>query len=145
MNQIFTLASSFITSCPHTNFALPVAAFPALTSSPANAPSGTSVTYDFTDTSSDTYYAIYYSGLDVFTAKLDSKKKATVPGGLLGRYYTIIVSCLSILLLRNFVADHSLLTQSTSANATDATTVAGPLISVVDFLAISKKGYPAQY
>lgn len=92
MNQIFTLAASFITSCPSTNAALPVSAFPALNASPANAASGTTVTYDFKGNSSETYYAVYYYGLSVLTAKLDSDKKAKVPGDLLGRYYTIIVS-----------------------------------------------------
>lgn len=115
LNQVYSLAASFITGCPSTNAALPVKAFPALTASPANAPSGTSITYTFTGNSTSTYYAAYYSGLSVLIAPLDSSKKATVPAGLLGTYYTVI---------------------TTSANATavtDANTVAGPLISVVDF------------
>jgi hypothetical protein len=70
---------------------LPVKAFPALTASPANAPSGTEVTYTFKSAPGRTYYTAYYSGLTVKTVKL-SDKKATVPGGLLGTYYTVIVS-----------------------------------------------------
>jgi hypothetical protein len=94
-SQVYSLAAGFITSCPPTNPALPVVAFPALAGSPANAPSGTSVTYTFKSTgnSSTPLYAAYYSGLSVVLVPLSGAKKATVPAGIIGTYYTIIVSC----------------------------------------------------
>ena len=114
-NQVYSLASPFITSCPSSNPALPFMAFPTLTGSPANAASGKSVTYDFTAPSGNsTLYAAYFYGLSVMTAPLDAGKKATIPKGMVGTYYTVI-------------------TTSANGTVTDDNTVAGPLISIVGF------------
>lgn len=132
LNQVYSLAAGFITGCPSSNPSLPLKPFPALTASPANAASGTEVTYTFKGNASS-YTAAYYYGLSVLTAKLDSSKKATIPKGLLGTYYTVIVRfdlfLLSSIILTSFLPQ----TTATDGNVTDANTVAGPLISVVDF------------
>jgi len=111
LTAVYTLAAPFITSCPSSNPALPLKAFPTLTAT-AGKP-GSTVTYSFKGYSaSTTYYATYYSGLTTQSVKL-SGGKAKIPAGLTGTYYTVI--------------------STASSGVTDATTVAGPLISVVDF------------
>ncbi|KAF8293577.1 hypothetical protein DL93DRAFT_2174066 [Clavulina sp. PMI_390] len=114
LNAIYTLAAGFITSCPSTNPTLPLTPFPTLTGSPSNAKPGTTVSYSWkgSSNSSATYYAIYYSGLTSQAVQL-SGGKAKVPAGLMGTYYTVI--------------------STASSNVTDSNTVAGPLISVVNF------------
>lgn len=91
---MYTIAAGFITGCPSSNPALPVKAFPALTASPANAKSGTSVSYTFKpvngSSTSGTYYAAFFSGLNTTTVKLEGGK-ATVPPYIKGTYYTVIV------------------------------------------------------
>lgn len=114
MNQAFSLATPFIVGCPSTNAAIPIRALPPLTATPANAASGTTVTYSFANQGNQTYYAAYLHGLDVKTVKLDAKKNAKIPAGLIGTYYTVI-------------------TTSSAGNVTDANTVAGGLVSIVDF------------
>ena len=114
LSPIYSLAAPFITSCPTTNPALPVKAYPTLTATPAaGLAAGSKITYSFNSTSSSaTYYAVFYSGLTTTAVKLASDKSATVPTGLQGTVFSVI---------------------STSANVTDASTVAGPLISVFNF------------
>lgn len=82
--------ASFVKRCPISNPPLPLKAFPPLAAFPANAPPGTEVTYSFNGAPGRTYYAAYYSGLTVKLVKLKSRK-ATIPEGLLGTYYTVIV------------------------------------------------------
>lgn len=91
MNQAFSLAAGFITSCPSTNAPLVAKAFPPVTASPPNAPSGTKVTFTFDSKAGTTYWAAFLSGLTTKIVKLDANKSATVPDGLLGTYYTLIV------------------------------------------------------
>jgi hypothetical protein len=89
-SQVYSIVASFIKRCPISNPPLPLKAFPPLTAFPANAPPGTEVTYSFKGAPGRTYYAAYYSGLTVKLVKLKNKK-AAIPEGLLGAYYTVIV------------------------------------------------------
>lgn len=91
VNQAFSRAAGFITSCPSTNAPIIAKAFPTVTASPPNAPSGTKVTFNFKSKPGQPYWAAFLSGLTTKIVPLDSKKTATVPDGLLGTYYTVIV------------------------------------------------------
>ncbi|KDQ58804.1 hypothetical protein JAAARDRAFT_47125 [Jaapia argillacea MUCL 33604] len=122
LNEVYTLAAAFITSCPSTNPALPVKAFPALTlalSSPASAypnsqkitpGSTTSLTYSPTSSSD---YAVFFTGLTPIFVQV-SNGKVVVPDTLMGTSYVVI---------------------STSNDATglEAGVVAGPAILEIDF------------
>jgi len=114
-NQIFSLAAPFITSCPHSNPPLPFKAFPTLKA----VINGNKATYSFNSTRGALYYAAYYHGLNVQIAPLDSSKRATIPDGLQGTYFTVI-------------------TTASDGNVTDANTIAGPLITVSDFPASAR-------
>lgn len=114
-DQVYSLAAPFIVKCPPSNPKLPVKAFPTLTATPANAASGTTVTYSFKWQKGKTYYAAFYHGLDVIVVKLNEHYQAQVPQGLQGTYYTIIT------------------TASKASQITDDNTVAGPLISIDNF------------
>lgn len=136
INQAFSLAAGFIKSCPSTNAPLVAKAFPPVTASPPNAPSGTKVTFTFKSKIGQPYWAAFLSGLTTKIVKLDSKKTATVPDGLLGTYYTVIVRVSRLLLcLRPYAYGVRYPPQVTSPSTTvtDAHTVAGGLVSVVDF------------
>ncbi|KAH8111503.1 ferritin-like domain-containing protein [Phellopilus nigrolimitatus] len=112
-NQVFTLAASFITSCPSANPALPFTAFPALTivaaGGGAPAAPGKSAQVAFKDSGSggDRYVA-FMSGLSTTFAKIDGNKQVTIPAGLQGTVYAVVTS--------------------SGSNATDASTLAGPAI-----------------
>ncbi|KAL1710660.1 ferritin-like domain-containing protein [Schizophyllum commune] len=63
-NEVYTLASGFIVSCPSSNPALPFKAFPALTLGAGKPGQSVSVTYaNGTETDGDMYIA-FFSGLD---------------------------------------------------------------------------------
>jgi hypothetical protein len=109
-NDILTLVTPFIVSCPPTNPKLPFHPNPSLSVNPPNAPSGTEVTFTFKATRGHTYYAHFLYGLEVKTVKL-SGNKAKVPANLFGTYYVII----------------------TSSRDSIENVVAGPAISIVDF------------
>ncbi|TAQ88367.1 hypothetical protein B7494_g3311 [Chlorociboria aeruginascens] len=113
LNPVYTIASGFITSCPTSNVALPVKAYPELTLdsglptaagavialSPATMPSGTA-------------YATFVSGLDIIPVAVqqqDGLLKAAVPAMLSGQSYVF-------------------LTSDNSGNVTDSTVLAGPAI-----------------
>lgn len=103
--NVFDLAA-FITSCPSTNPALPVKAFPTLTVSPATATPGSTISVKYTGTTSGVYM-IFYSGLSQTAVPINGGK-VNIPSGLTGTVYAIV---------------------STNSTApTDDTTVAGPSI-----------------
>ncbi|KAA1479100.1 hypothetical protein DENSPDRAFT_846068 [Dentipellis sp. KUC8613] len=72
LNQVFTLASGNIVSCPSTNLPLPVQANPALTASPADAAPGSNLTLSFTPSPSA-------NGTQLFAAFLSGNTPAFVP------------------------------------------------------------------
>lgn len=108
------MASPLITSCPSSNAALPVKAFPALTV-PATARPNTLVTLDFDSSSagSSTLYAAFLTGTGTQYSLINDQKQAMIPDGLIGTVYVII---------------------STSNNSTtDDDTVAGPAMVSFSF------------
>ncbi|WRT69285.1 uncharacterized protein IL334_006269 [Kwoniella shivajii] len=88
LNMVYTLASAFITSCPDSNAALPVKAYPTLTVG-EGAP-GSTVQFTFDDSHSATNYAVFYEGLGATAVALDENDMATIPEGLQGYYYVVI-------------------------------------------------------
>lgn len=116
-NQAYTLASSFITSCPSSNPSLPVRAFPSLAltidgpprpgttlelSSPALSSSTTN------SPTSTTLYAGFLNGQNATLVPLDDDLTVTIPEGLLGTVYVVVTN--------------------SSTGVDDAVTVAGPAI-----------------
>ncbi|KAG8844846.1 hypothetical protein FRB96_002806 [Tulasnella sp. 330] len=109
-NQVFSLASAFITSCPSTNPALPFKAFPALTVSPATGTPGSEISVTYNG-ATDGVFMAFYSGLSTVFMPI-SGGKVTIPKGLEGTVYAVV---------------------STNGTAvTDDTTVAGPAIFEFD-------------
>ncbi|KIJ43115.1 hypothetical protein M422DRAFT_60331 [Sphaerobolus stellatus SS14] len=91
LNEVFTLAASFITSCPSTNPQLPVKAFPSLTfSSPAPGKEST-LTFNATGTSSTPLFVSFFTGLSQEFAPLKNGKVA-IPGDLLGTVYAVVTT-----------------------------------------------------
>ncbi|KAL1945697.1 hypothetical protein VTO73DRAFT_1699 [Trametes versicolor] len=91
----FSLASQFIKSCPSTNPALPVKAFPTLSLSDATPKHGKSVGFAFTPAAgqqaSTTQYVAWLSGLDIVYSDLKDGK-TTVPANLRGTVFAVAVS-----------------------------------------------------
>ena len=85
--MVYTIASAFITSCPDSNAALPVKAFPALT---VSGNPGENVKFSFDVDNTTTKYAIFYSGLGTTVVQLDESNMATIPSGLQGIYYVVV-------------------------------------------------------
>ena len=97
LNEVFTLAASFITSCPSTNAALPVKAFPALTATQGipTAP-GIPFTFSVGDAAipSD-FFVTFVSGLATtsVTPTVDgSTISAIVPATASGQSYVLLTN-----------------------------------------------------
>jgi len=118
-SNVYSIASEFITSCPSSNPALPVKAFPALTVTPAD-PVGQTASLNYTS-SGQAEYLILYSGLTVLSLNI-TNEQATIPSGLEGIAYVVV---------------------STTSNTTavdDSNTVAGPAIIDVPFNSAASNG-----
>ncbi|WVW79587.1 hypothetical protein I302_101556 [Kwoniella bestiolae CBS 10118] len=89
LNMVYTLASAFITSCPDSNAALPVKAYPTLTIGEGYAP-GSSASFTFDDSHSATNYVIFYEGLGARAVQLDENDSATIPSELQGVVYALV-------------------------------------------------------
>jgi len=105
-NQVTTLASAFIKSCPSSNPALPFKPFPALTTVPAAPAAGASVTLTFTGESSGLFLSLL-TGLSTISLPIQNNV-VTLPSNLTGTVYAIVTK--------------------TDGDVTDAGTVAGPAI-----------------
>lgn len=90
-NQVFTLAASFITSCPASNQALPFTAFPALAVKGTAAP-GKKVKLTYTDSGSGARFLAIFSGLTTVFAPIDANKEVTIPNGLQGLVFGVVSS-----------------------------------------------------
>jgi len=90
LNQVFTLAAAFITSCPDTNPKLPVKAFPSLSfSSPSP---GKQSTLTLKDTPpSGPLFVSFFTGLGQEFAPVQNGK-VVVPGDLLGTVYAVLTT-----------------------------------------------------
>lgn len=114
INQVFTLAHGFIKSCPSTNVALPVKAFPALTL-PATATPGSTVTVTYTaasDQGSKQLFVAFITGTGPQYAPIKGGK-VTIPKGLIGTVYAVVTN--------------------DGSKVADETTVAGPTILMFSF------------
>ena len=87
LNMVYTIAASFIESCPDSNAALPVQAYAALT---VTGNPGDKVAFQFDSDSTDVKYAIFYSGLGSTVVQLDSDNMAVIPENLQGIYYIMV-------------------------------------------------------
>ncbi|THH05403.1 hypothetical protein EW146_g9913 [Bondarzewia mesenterica] len=111
LNQVYTIASSFITDCPSTNPTLPVKAFPALTAAAATkAAPGQSLKLDFTWPSDQSakLYGAFLSGQDALIVPLSDDGSVFIPDTLRGTTYLIVTT--------------------DADGVSDDTTVAGPLM-----------------
>ncbi|KZP20964.1 hypothetical protein FIBSPDRAFT_861117 [Athelia psychrophila] len=85
LDSVYSLAAQFITSCPKSNPALPVKAFPKL-AFPAGAKPGA------TGKKAEDLYAAFYTGGGTEYAKVSSAKKVTIPKDLIGTVYAVITT-----------------------------------------------------
>jgi hypothetical protein len=99
-NEVFSLASAFITSCPATNPALPVKAFPTLQVTAGVPPSGLDVTNDYitfkagiTLQPNTAYYLHFINGLTVTPVKAfvgaNGILAANIPANVFGQVYVV--------------------------------------------------------
>jgi len=112
-NAVYSLAAAFITSCPSTNAALPVMAYPGLTVD-TGTPAAVGVDLMFTTKAAlpETFFVTYVSGLDIISVEPTMSGDlimGVIPEGISGQSYAFI----------------------TTANVTaitDAVVIAGPAI-----------------
>jgi rubrerythrin len=88
-NQVTTLASAFIVSCPTSNPSLPFKAFPGLTLSPAMPSEGATVTLSFDGSSTSGLYLSLLTGLSTISVPIENGS-ATLPSNLAGTVYAIV-------------------------------------------------------
>ncbi|KAJ7117638.1 ferritin-like domain-containing protein [Mycena epipterygia] len=121
LNQVYSIAGAFITSCPSTNPALPVKAFPTLAVQTTRYSPGKEIELKFTPATTvadgTQLYVAFYTGLSVEYAKLDDNK-VVIPEDLRGQVYAVVT------------------TNGTAVN--DANTVAGPAILLLEFNSAGK-------
>jgi hypothetical protein len=114
LNAVYTIASGFIASCPSTNVALPVKAYPSLTLV-SGQPTAENAMIDVKPATmpSGDFYATFVSGLDIVPVKPTSVQNgmvmASVPSMIAGQSYVF-------------------LTKDSSGNLTDSNILAGPAI-----------------
>jgi len=93
IDQVWSLASPFITSCPKTNPKLPVVAFPQL-NLVGSTTAGSSLQLNFKPQKGQkSYFAHFINGLTVDTIKINSHNQVKVPAGLQGRVYVVVTNC----------------------------------------------------
>lgn len=96
LNQAYTIASSFITSCPPTNPNLPVVAYTQLTlPEPASARPGSTTPLQFTPPGnldrSTPLYGAFLSGQEAFIVPLtDGGKSISIPANLRGVVFLVL-------------------------------------------------------
>jgi len=112
LNEVYTLAAAFITSCPSSNPTLPVKAFPTLnlTMSGTN---GIAAYANSSSAAANSTFVAFYTGLSTEFAPVDSTGKFTMPKGLMGTVYAVI--------------------SSNGTVVSDVTTLAGPAIVEIHY------------
>ena len=86
------MTAAFIVSCPDTNPALPVDTFPALTVSNGSPHWGDEITVSWDEDNFDCEPSLaYFDGLNVTYSSIDSSGTTTVPDGLHGTVYVVVV------------------------------------------------------
>jgi len=113
LDDIYSLAAPFITSCPTSNPTLPVKAFPALNVTSTNNTAGSQLQFAYASTannSSAPAYIAFFSGLTTQSVPINNgSNSVTIPSGLNGTVYAVV-------------------TTSANGTVTDANTLAGPAI-----------------
>src|SRR6266536_1568566 len=114
LNAVYTIASGFIKSCPSTNVALPVKAYPTLTLK-SGLPTAPGALVDLMPKTmpSGTFYATFVFGLDIIPVKPQS-----MSNGMIIVKVPVMASSQSYVFL----------TSDNSGNVTDSTVLAGPAI-----------------
>ncbi|KAI0260973.1 ferritin-like domain-containing protein [Gloeopeniophorella convolvens] len=108
LNQVFTLASSLIVSCPSNNTVIPVQANPQLTANPSTASPGQNVTLSYPGQPSNStgLFTAFLNGIIPTFIPLNGSFTVEIPSTLRGFAYAVITNA--------------------SSSANDSTTVAGP-------------------
>ncbi|KZT58560.1 hypothetical protein CALCODRAFT_494865 [Calocera cornea HHB12733] len=110
VDQVWSLAASFITSCPSSNPALPVTAFPALSIQQASVSAGETITLQFSTSTAGPFYAAFFTGLSTVFVPVQHDNTVTVPSGLLGTVFMVVTSSNSAVTDGNTVAGPTVLT-----------------------------------
>ncbi|CAL5867726.1 uncharacterized protein PFLUO_LOCUS1945 [Penicillium psychrofluorescens] len=117
-NEVYTVASPFITSCPSSNMQLPVKAFPSLTMTPTgNVMNGSTATLmagpGFNSTNNSTLSAAFITVTGPVYTPLKSLNNGqfvvTIPGGIEGQSYVVLTSSMSGVSDDNIVAGPAIL------------------------------------
>ncbi|CAA7260707.1 unnamed protein product [Cyclocybe aegerita] len=87
LNEVYTLAAPFITSCPSTNPPLPVKAFPSLAFTNKPVP-GHTTTVERTPANAPATYISFFTGLDKIFVPI-TNGQVLVPEGLSGTVYAV--------------------------------------------------------
>ncbi|KAG5642793.1 hypothetical protein DXG03_002098 [Asterophora parasitica] len=90
MNQVYTMASQFIKSCPSSNPPLPVKAFPKLVIPIAG--EGQRVKLSFDAQCQGRLFVAFLSGTGTVFVELDEDRQVRFPTGLIGVVFVIITS-----------------------------------------------------
>ena len=97
-NEVFTLASGFITACPSTNSPLPFKAFPSLAAVPALGTInklGHPISFTTTATLPTEFYATFIAGLNITSVAATNNAgtvTATIPDTTYGQTYVVLTS-----------------------------------------------------
>ncbi|KAG9049728.1 hypothetical protein FS837_009262 [Tulasnella sp. UAMH 9824] len=110
LDQVFSLAAAFITSCPDSNPKLPVKAFPVLSFSPATPYPGDSVQLSYDSSSGKKEYFAVFTGLTTIFVPISDDKKVTIPSDAVGTVYGVVTT--------------------SNEKVSDDNTVAGPVIMI---------------
>lgn len=90
-NQVITLASAFIKSCPSSNPKLPFTPFPKLTvNSKYSAGKQTTLTFDASKANGSPLYLALQTGLNTIFTPISNSKTVTLPQGLQGIVYASV-------------------------------------------------------
>ncbi len=99
LNPVYTLAAAFIESCPSTNAALPVKAFPALTAT-QGLPTAQGISFTFTTelTLTQKFFITFASGLNVTSVEAtltNGMISTTIPPTISGQSYAFVTSAMA--------------------------------------------------
>ena len=96
LNEVYTLAAAFITSCPSSNTALPVKAFPTLTATQGiPAAPGISFTFSVTGSLPSGFFVTFVNGLEIISVTptmQGSLIAATIPTTVSGQTYVVLTN-----------------------------------------------------
>ncbi|CCG85187.1 Putative uncharacterized protein [Taphrina deformans PYCC 5710] len=106
-NEVYSLAAPFIVSCPATNAALPVKAFPSLTLTTTGVSTNADITGDYLSFKSASplaantaYYLHFLNGLQDISVKAyvsaGNVVSANIPGTIAGQTYVVLTSSASL-------------------------------------------------